>query len=118
MTVRWVISHMMMLQDRDGSRLWRHYSNERLDRKEHILTDIFEVLVQIAFTNSISASADAGKEAKKIFKKAPERMVRPTYRETIEEIAAREDKPVFMNGRDLVGMFHDGALSSKVKQAE
>lgn len=76
MTVRWVVDHMEMLPD--GSRIHKHLTNDAFDVDQHILASIYDALNQLTYQASISASAAAGKEYKKLVKGAPKPIERPT----------------------------------------
>jgi len=97
-TLRWVISHLLLLPDE--ARTPKKIRNDLFDRKEHLLTDIFEVMRSSAFYSSVSASVDAGKQARKVFKEAPDPVVRPRFKDPEKE------KPRFLSGRELKAMMH------------
>lgn len=100
MTPRWVISHMHLLPE--DSRIKKHTRNDPFDMKEHLLTDLFDAINNVAFTTSISASADAGKRAKQAFSQAPKPVKRPKLRDEPEE---KPKKKKFLSGRELKRMF-------------
>ena len=88
----------------DSSRTMKRLRNDCFDQKEHLLADLVDLLGYNSFMSNVSASAAAGKEAKKIFKKAPTPMERPMFKKPTRA------KFKFMSGRELKERFGGGEV--------
>ena len=73
--------------------------NDAFDVNQHLLANVYDVLAQILYQNSLSAAAALGKDYKKYSKKAPKPMKRPQVRKTPEETKK------FATTKELLSMF-------------
>ena len=100
----------LALQLPDSSRTMRRLRNDAFDQKEHLLADLVDLLSFNSFMSNVSASAAAGKEAAKIFKKIPDPMKRPKF------VEPEKPKRKFITGRELKERFGGGAVGPAAKK--
>lgn len=115
LTVRKI--HSLTTNLPSNSRLAQHVGNDAFSIDQHLAATTIDVLRDIAFQTSITASAMAGKGYKKVLKDRPKPMERPTI------IPKPKEKKHFITGRELRAMMQqrvqiiahtDACIKSKV----